>query len=45
MHVWQEDLMIHPDDPPLLTASPKDSRIQHYIEMTAHFHKRGNVYI
>ena len=45
MHVWREDLVIHPDDLPLLTAFLKDSRIQRYTEMTARFRKRDGVYI
>ena len=45
MHVWLEDLVIHPDDLPLLTAFLKDSRIQRYTEMTARFRKRDGVYI
>ena len=45
MHVWREDLVIHPDDLPLLTAFLKDSRIQRYTEMTARFRKRDGMYI
>ena len=45
MHVWREDLVIHPDDLPLLTAFLKDSRTQRYTEMTARFRKRDGVYI
>lgn len=45
MLVWREDLVIHPDDLPLLTAFLKDSRTQRYTEMTARFRKRDGVYI
>ena len=45
MHIWRDDLVIHPDDLPLLAAFLKDSRAQRYTEMTARFRKRDGVYI
>ena len=45
MHIWRDDLVIHPDDLPLLAAFLKNSRIQSYNEMTARFRKRDGAYI